>query len=179
VHYGVAEELDLLRRWLAFAARVRPSIPALLGPRVDRLAKDAVECEPHDPVPIHRDFHDKQVIVDGRSATLIDFDTVRAGDAAQDVGNFLAHIQLGAVQAAGGQTGTQAWRAFFDGYGSAALVPSRTNVDWHRRASLLRLALICGFSDSSSHMTETLAEAAGIEHERPDGLRSVQASGCC
>ena len=41
---------------------------------------------------IHRDFHPDQVLVDGRTLTLLDFDLFAAGDPALDVGNFSAHL---------------------------------------------------------------------------------------
>ncbi len=44
---------------------------------------------------LHRDFFDKQVVVDadGRPG-LLDFDTLAAGEAAVDVANMLVHLEL-------------------------------------------------------------------------------------
>lgn len=158
--YGVADEIDLLRRWLAFVTSVRPALFTCLAPKVDCLAREAARCEPFTPAPIHRDFHDKQVIVDQDRATLIDFDTVRSGDPAQDVGNFLAHVQLRAIQAPGHHAQSTNWGDFIDGYRSTTRSAADINIDWHRRASLVRLALIYGFSDTQSHLTGVLESFA-------------------
>ncbi len=47
---------------------------------------------------IHRDFYDKQLIVDGDSVALLDFDNLAIGDRAQDYGNFLGHCRLRQLQ---------------------------------------------------------------------------------
>ncbi|MGA1781458.1 MAG: phosphotransferase, partial [Planctomycetota bacterium] len=46
------------------------------------------------PVLCHRDFHDKQILIDGDRGTLIDMDLAAAGHPALDVGNILAHLRL-------------------------------------------------------------------------------------
>lgn len=43
-------------------------------------------------LPIHRDFHPGQVLVDGSRLWLLDFDLFSLGDPAVDVGNFIAHM---------------------------------------------------------------------------------------
>ena len=160
--YGVADEVRVLQRWLAFASNLRPALVARLAPSVDRLTKDGPRCDTYTPVPIHRDFHDKQIIIAGDRSTLIDFDTVRLGDPAQDIGNFLAHIHLHAAHGLIKPAQTSEWIAFIDGYQSMTCSPSMLNIDWHRRASLLRLAMIRSFSDDSAHLAGVLARSADM-----------------
>jgi hypothetical protein len=45
-------------------------------------------------VLLHRDLHEKQVLIDGPRATLIDVDTIAVGEAALDVANLLVHLDL-------------------------------------------------------------------------------------
>lgn len=61
----------------------------------ERLVKAGASIEPAMPVaPLHRDFHFKQLFVDGTRIALIDWDLFGAGDPALDVANFLMHIEL-------------------------------------------------------------------------------------
>ena len=43
---------------------------------------------------LHRDLHDKQLLVDAGRVGMLDVDTLGAGDAALDLGNLLAHLDL-------------------------------------------------------------------------------------
>lgn len=44
-------------------------------------------------MPVHGDFHHRQVVIDGSSAALIDSDEARKGAPLADLGNFLAHLE--------------------------------------------------------------------------------------
>ncbi|WP_277455458.1 aminoglycoside phosphotransferase family protein [Janibacter sp. DB-40] len=43
---------------------------------------------------LHRDLHDKQLLVDGDAVGMLDVDTLGLGDPALDLGNLLAHLDL-------------------------------------------------------------------------------------
>lgn len=47
---------------------------------------------------LHRDLHDKQVLIDGEDVGMLDVDTLGMGDPALDLGNLLAHLDLRAHQ---------------------------------------------------------------------------------
>lgn len=49
-------------------------------------------------VPLHGDFHSKQILVHKDSIALIDFDEAHRGAAAYDVGLFTAHLEVDAVR---------------------------------------------------------------------------------
>lgn len=140
--YGVADELDLLRRWVGFLHGAAPHLAADCAGCLHSLADAFAGSEPFTPRPIHRDFHEKQLIASEDSVTLTDFDTARAGDPAQDMGNFLAHLDLTGLTS--GRSMGDAEYAFREGYGSVRERPiiSETNVGLHRRATQLRLAFI-------------------------------------
>lgn len=90
--HGVAEEIAILRVRLErfvvenppLAIRARSVLT-----RCERLAADIPEVE---LTTIHRDFHQDQVLVDGDRLWLLDMDEASQGDAALDVGNFVAHL---------------------------------------------------------------------------------------
>lgn len=91
---------------------------------------------------IHRDFYDKQVLFTRERVTILDCDGVACGDPALDVGNFLAHLRLRALQspdnarqlekAAGNFAG--AYGTVDDAFGS--------RVRWWMGATMLRLACL-------------------------------------
>lgn len=88
---------------------------------------------------IHRDLYDKQVLIGTGGVCLLDFDTLAAGDACLDVGNFVAHIELRVVQGAcSAGVGEGATRAFLEGYGDA----DAERVRVYRDATMLRLGML-------------------------------------
>ena len=149
--YGVDDEIALLARWVDFVTAHAPDD----GIRFSRALRSVIQLlEATDPFAsrlIHRDFHERQVIATRNSATLIDFDTVRLGDPAQDIGNFLAHLEF--AELVSGTPAGPAADAFVAAYEHCATSTdlSRRNVNAHVRATLLRLALINYFSQHTDH----------------------------
>jgi hypothetical protein len=68
-------------------------------------------------VSSHRDFHPRQVVVQGNEAFLIDLDDAAMAPAALDLGNFLAHLRRDAWRT--GEDPGIATRAVLQTYGSA------------------------------------------------------------
>jgi len=99
---------------------------------------------PVAPVPVHRDLHDKQVLVGASGIGLLDFDTLALGDPALDLGNMLAHLELRALQ--GRCSPADAERltaALLDGYRAGADIRERIAVYAH--ATRVRLACLYAF----------------------------------
>ncbi|WP_221584208.1 phosphotransferase [Microbacterium sp. G2-8] len=98
--HGVAEELAATRRQLARAERVLPA--DVVTRAVDAVTRDLEGAPATDPVVLHRDLHDKQLLVAAeRPASqlgLIDVDTLAAGEGAVDVANLLVHVELRELQ---------------------------------------------------------------------------------
>lgn len=85
---------DLIRPHPARLARELPS----LRPRLRRILRtlllaDASWRGRRSDVPVHRDVHPKQLFLDGDRVCLIDWDLSARGDAALDVGNFVAYLR--------------------------------------------------------------------------------------
>lgn len=117
------DELTLTRRWLDLAE----GHGVLPLPRValDRLLRRAAvlipgpgDDQPRAVVPVHRDLHDKQVLVHESGVGLIDLDLLAAGDPALDVANLLVHVELRTRQALTTPTQARSCRdAFLEAYG--------------------------------------------------------------
>ena len=93
--HGLAEERAVRDHWRGLAARYGLALP---GVPTD-LEVPAEAADAAAPTLIHRDFHDKQVVIgpDGRAGVL-DFDLMAVGDPMLDLGNLLAHLYLRAAQ---------------------------------------------------------------------------------
>jgi len=116
------------------------------------------DLPPAEVVPVHRDFYDKQVLYAKGRTTLLDFDNISAGDPAQDVGNFLAHLELRRMQHP--ETGPAMARgsgAFAESYGRRDEGFAR-RVEWWRAATFLRLAGLYALRPRWRHLILELAE---------------------
>ncbi len=147
------DEMTVLRDGFAAMRGVSPELAAQLQGWLERLA---VVAEQSDAMPLcfsHGDFTYTQLIFDGQSSGLVDFDTVCQAEPAIDLGQFLAYLRV-AVQkahrnAAQAPTGLadELGEAFYDAYVAAAdtwladeeQLRARTSV--YEIVSLLRLAL--------------------------------------
>lgn len=81
-----AAELAVTRRWTELASRWGA------GPARDLQA--LLPLPPARPVLLHRDLHDKQILLDGGEVALLDFDLAAAGDPALDLANLVEHLWL-------------------------------------------------------------------------------------
>jgi aminoglycoside phosphotransferase (APT) family kinase protein len=144
-HSG-AEEVRVLDRWTGPASRFGLVSDHRLAEearvRTDLLAGASPICL------VHRDFHDRQVLVDaGGAVGIIDFDTLAIGEAAVDLGNALAHLDLAAVQGlAPLESIAEHADAFLSGYQPAPATLARVPV--YTRATRLRLECVHAFRPS-------------------------------
>lgn len=139
-------ELAVARRWVGLATDHH-----LLGARaadVDRLlaaAEDLLAGPAGTAALLHRDLHDKQLLIDGTDVGMLDFDLAALGDPALDLANLLTHLDLRARQqrcpAARAQLCAAAVR---DGYGPVPPVWQR-RMAGYQLATRVRLACVYAF----------------------------------
>ena len=86
------EEHEVTRRWERLAAHFATPAGSFAPNGLD----EPVEPDGPDQLSlIHRDFHDKQVLVaDDGTVGILDFDLMALGDPALDLANLLAHLDL-------------------------------------------------------------------------------------
>jgi aminoglycoside phosphotransferase len=95
-HNAVAETA-VLHRWIERVGWFDPQMAARLGHIVPGVcARLAFDSSPQ--ALIHRDLHDKQVLLDRSTIGLIDLDTLAVGEAALDLANLLVHLELRVLQ---------------------------------------------------------------------------------
>lgn len=152
------DEAQLLSRLVDLTAAIFPALRKSLGDGLDKISVRLAAASSHEPSVVHRDFHERQIIVDGSNCTLIDFDTVCNGDPHQDIGNFLAHLDLARLQ--GIKDGEESTAAFLEAYTRAHRRPLGEHVAVHRQSTLLRLACIYAFSTRWRRLAPNLIEMA-------------------
>ncbi|MGR9117315.1 MAG: phosphotransferase family protein [Gammaproteobacteria bacterium] len=153
-NFTVDDEIKILNHWVPLAASIFPeltdSLFEALGIVNDQLEKNGDE----NPVLVHRDFYDKQILFTQDKTTLIDFDTACMADPAIDIGNFIAHLQLLDLQ--GVQLPADAIRCFIDGYDAPRTSNWNQRVSVYQRSTLLRLVCIYLFWPRYKHLPEKL-----------------------
>ncbi|HLS73565.1 MAG TPA: aminoglycoside phosphotransferase family protein [Actinomycetaceae bacterium] len=162
--HGAAEELAAITGWLEPAV-AHGLLDAELVERAGQRVLAALESAPGDPVlgVLHRDLHDKQLLLDADGTVgMIDVDTLAVGERALDVANLLVHLELREAQGLLPAELAQAARAgFLSGSGAAELPASR--VDAYTRATRLRLAGVYAFRPRWRAVAQALLRQAAGE----------------
>jgi hypothetical protein len=95
--FAVEDECGVVRRWSAVLECLAPSAAAVTTPLCDALLDLAPKVPAAAPRPIHRDFYDRQFVIDEDGVTLLDLDTLALGDPCVDLGNLVAHLAFAAL----------------------------------------------------------------------------------
>ncbi|WP_122262703.1 phosphotransferase [Ornithinimicrobium cerasi] len=152
--HGDADEVAVLRTWAQRAA------PLLTGtPWPDRLETLATALTARAgsglrPVPTHRDLHDKQLLWDGATLSVLDLDTACLASPALDPANLAAHASLRQAQGL--------WSAT-----AAGVVRDHAE----------RVATAAGVSEEEWRLAEaaTVGRLVGVYAHRPRWRRTVEA----
>lgn len=134
-------ELAVTRRWQDLADTYG-------APQSDLISADVTEITrgldgPSHRSWVHRDLHDKQVLIDATGEVgIIDFDLMTAGDPALDLANLLEHLELREKQGMVPNSAPLA-AAVLDGYRPSSDVVRR--LPFYRATSRLRLSAVYAF----------------------------------
>ncbi len=131
----LADHIDeLIRPAPRVLAAALPQYAARITHALARLEEESAKWGLVPVVPLHRDFHLRQLFDDGVHITVIDWDDAASGDPAFDVGYFTAYLKshLSSEAAAAGIA------AFRRGYGGPEALWARVPV--HERFNALRRA---------------------------------------
>jgi len=153
--HSVDDELAVVTRWVKLVGELGSD----LAPAADRARRRVVSalelCRTATRRLVHRDFYDRQVLIDGQRVAVIDFDTLCHADPAIDVGNFLAHLEL--ARARGECRASGADEAFLAGYGAERAAGMGARIEAYSKSALLRLACMVSF-EAPPGVAETLLE---------------------
>ena len=161
-HTGL-DEANVLWRWFKRAREHRAlSLLGRLGTETTQLCQLLATGDDGTRVLTHRDLHDKQLLWDGTTLGLLDLDTAVRGEAALDLGNLQAHVELRHAQ--GSITSQERDRILAllldDLAGALPVTPDR--IATYHRAARLRLAFVYAFRPKAASwlpnwVEETLA----------------------
>ncbi len=158
VHDARAEQ-DLLREQWSLLEALQPAVHRRVAGILEPVLA-GLEGKPCGDALLHRDLHDKQVMIDARGqAGLLDLDTVARGEPAIDLANMLAHLELRVMQGrCTPRARAEAGDAFVDGYAPSPAILGR--VPEYRASALLRLACVYSYRPQWRHLVSALAEAS-------------------
>ena len=132
------DERAVVRRW-QHLAEVHGLPPAFPVPDADPGADEAPAAGRATAL-LHRDFHDKQVVVDDDGALgLLDFDLMAVGPPALDLANILVHLDLRVRQglvADAAPLRSAVLEGYQPGEDQLAELPRRERATWQRLAAV-------------------------------------------
>lgn len=139
-------------------AQLRRRAPSELSSLAEATAVAAAHLDRQSLVPSHRDFHPRQIVVDGTRVRFIDFDDAANAPAGLDVGNFVAHLCADAIigrRSHGASTAAAA--RFLAAYGDA---DADRDVSAWRALAMVRLAGLALTRHQRPEWSTALAGAA-------------------
>lgn len=172
--YTAEDEVKTLAQW---SQRLRAfpgflSVPDTAWESVVRsVSNQLLELEPAGesggwvPGVVHRDLHEKQLMIDPDTGEvgLLDFDTAAFGDPALDIANLSVHLQLHRAQ---GVLGDRTYQAAADVVAALAadLGVSSARFEAYRAATRTRLVCVYAFRPQWSQVVDAWARDVVAEH---------------
>lgn len=149
-HFSITDEWAILERWCATVIALRPIDPAPAASLIEAL-RVAQECVGHsEPVVVHRDFYESQIIVGDEKTTVLDLDTLARGDRCIDIGNYLAHQWLWSLERGlGVPEYAKSVQSMLERYESGAGSVDRASLSFHWASALFRIGAIHSFRDAT------------------------------
>lgn len=162
--HGVEDEFAVIDRWLGPLRTLAPGVHAEASRLCGRLRETARRLgSAGDLAPSHRDYYDKQILLSGGAARIVDWDSLAMADPALDAGNFLAHLALRVRQGKAPAEREEALRrAFLDGRGD---FPTRARVPFFEAAALLRIAALYALRPPHARLVPGILAAAAERGE--------------
>ncbi|WP_175953706.1 serine kinase [Schaalia sp. Marseille-Q2122] len=157
------KEAHVLRTWYKHALR-HDSVESLglLGMAVDEVCAELSDAERQSPqdqwVSAHRDLHDKQLLWDGFRLSVLDLDTAARAEAALDLGNLRAHMELRMLQGRFPATMRSSLMDTIEVIANTLEVPQQ-RLATYEKASRLRLAFVYSFRPSAQQWLADWVEA--------------------
>lgn len=155
--HTATEAIGSIVEWTELASRVAPALAPSIGRAFARARTALAGSRAARSTLVHRDYHERQVLIRGPETVLIDFDTLSFGDPAIDVGNFLAHLRVAALRMNGDSADLET--AFLSAYDRARGENMGRRLEAYVKAPLLRLACLHVFSTRWRHVVEPLLDA--------------------
>jgi hypothetical protein len=158
--HDAAAEVGVVERWARLlSAHALNGHAKEVARRVEQLVPSVAVrllAQPATPtVPLHRDLHDGQLLIDEHGhVSILDFDTMAAGEGALDLANLLVHLELAellGLPAHGAQVAANGVR---EGYALDPVTGAR--LDAYADAARLRLVCVHAFRPAGARTVALL-----------------------
>lgn len=159
--FCATDEQMIVDRWRRVTEQLLPDAAPGAQELAGLLADASKRVRRMEIATIHRDFYEKQIILSSNCITVLDLDTLACGDAAVDLGNFVAHLLLRAL--ASGRP-HQEHRAqaerFLCGYEQRRGKTDPFQLSYYTASSLFRLGAVHSLRTATSRFRDLLWDAA-------------------
>ena len=162
--HDAAAEAVLVRRWMGHLRTWDPCTHAKVVHLVDPVSEALAEGGAGRPVvTVHRDLHDGQVLVHDVRVSLLDPDTVAAGERELDLGNLVAHLRLAVhQQRCTEETAATMAEVLIGSYGGSDI--DRQRLETYTTSAMLRLVAVHALRPSTRSCLEPLLADLGVAH---------------
>ncbi len=160
--HGYHDELKVLSTMERRTQRLTPTHPDW-RPVFERIGVAGNELPVGPTAFLHRDLHDGQLLFDGHSLAILDFDLMCVGDPLLDVANLAAHLQLRVMQDSGAvnQDDADACREALVGqFVNPSDVPGQRRLQFYSATTYLRLAVVYSVRPRWRQLVPTLIQHA-------------------
>jgi hypothetical protein len=161
--FDIAQELAVLDDRARRLRLCMPVLPRHWQEGRERLQELASILPPAVNGLAHRDLHDRQFIVSGKTITLLDFDLLCIADVALDAANLLAHMKLRTMQGnqGSGVSGlSDCSEVFLQALGRQDEAGFEQRLLFYQASTFFRLALLYALRPRWTHLTEPLIAEA-------------------
>lgn len=157
--FSAGDELKVLDERARRFLMCMPSLPEGWLTAREHLQHVADGLPPAQMGLAHRDLHDGQFLVNGKTISLLDFDLICSADVALDAGNLLAHMKLRTLQGRhenGTSALTACCEAFLSALGRGGEAGFEKRLCFYQATSFYRLALLYALRPRWSHLGGSL-----------------------
>src|SRR5215211_626805 len=164
--HGPTEEAEIVQRWLVVLRRYVPELTVEVADLAARVKRDLEDGPLGAYTTLHRDLHDKQVLVtESGQVAFIDLDELACGETALDLANLVTHFELRAVQGdCGVETAEAAAAALIDAANPPKAVLRRLSA--YVQGVRLRLACVYALRPGRRQVAIRLIEKAAAQASR-------------
>ena len=159
--FSSGDECSIVRRWQEVLRYVVPAVADEATELVAAISRFADVVPTRQPVTVHRDFYEKQLIVSSECITVLDLDTIARGDAGVDLGNFLAHQFLRELVRGDRERGfARLARTVVEKYEARRGGVDRRNLAFYTASALFRLGSVHALRTATARHRRVLWKAA-------------------
>ncbi len=139
-HRTAADEIDRARQSVDLIRADAEELAEWLGEVLDSLKATAATTKPESRVFSHGDFTPSQLLLDGSTTGILDFDKICQAEPALDLGRFLAYLRFG-LEKRGTANAASLTARFLEAYrGTRRHLAPEARVHLYEVASLVRMA---------------------------------------